>query len=113
MTPAMVTPMSIELEKGPSGMRLGSKGSSAKEMATRIVPGNVIFKASLCMASLLVSSNIMAEKKNVKNTEFMTKVIDASKSAMNASFSVDASKSVMNTSFSPFAKASYQQTRVA
>lgn len=92
MTPAILMPISIELEKGPIDVRPGNKLLSTVETAASDVPGNVIFKASLCMASSLGSSNMMAEKRRVRKTESMRKVINAS-------------KSVLSTSSSPFAEA--------
>lgn len=76
-------PTSIELDKGPSGTKWGIMGVRKTKMESIIVPGNAILRASICIVRLLRESNIMAEKYNIKRTEFTTKVIRVSKSAAN------------------------------
>jgi len=87
MIPATLIPTSIGLEKGPNDMRLGSTGLRKMKIEARIVPGNVIFKASLCTATPLDRSKTITEKKSDKTTEFTMKVTRAIKSCVNIKFS--------------------------
>jgi hypothetical protein len=43
-------------------MKRGIRGVRKTKMESRIVPGNAILRASICIVSLLRESNIRAEK---------------------------------------------------
>lgn len=62
MTAAALTPISIELDKGPKGIKRGIEGVRKMKMESKIVPGNTILRASLCKVRLLRESNMKAEK---------------------------------------------------
>lgn len=62
MIAAAVTPISIELDKGPHSMDGGIRGVRKTKTESKIVPGNVILRASICRVSLLEVSSTRAEK---------------------------------------------------